>query len=901
MKKKVLLLLIPFLVIPVVVFSFQLMQMSFNSGELSPRLFGRVDLSKYYSGLETCLNAVVMPLGGVTRRSGFEFIATAEQTTTETILVPFEFSTEQAYILELGDETMRAYADGGQVLVADSETKLLLYMDGVEGSVDFVDSSVDPKTTTVFSGAQVKTSQKKFGTGSAFFDGVDDFLFTADSDDWFMDTGNFTIDFWVRFNSAMSATGVNGGIFQQYQDLNNNTAIRAYEDGGSYYVGIMIYENGGETVDVYTEIPSFATETWYHVAVVRGHGGNANDWAVAVDGTFGTAVTDADDWPQWGARVDIGTSNWPGGQAIYQNGFLDEFRISKGVARWTDDFTPPTRQYPTGTADGDVYKLTSPFEDGHLTNLKFVQSADVLYFAHNSYPPYKLLRNNHTSWEFIEMDFDWPPFQDINTTTTTLNPSGTTGVITITSSQSNLITTDEVGTYVMFGGNGYAKIASATNETVAIATVEETLPAAGATTDWYLSSWGGDNGYPGAVSFFEERLVYAGSVGEPQTIWMSQTGDFENHFVSTGEVADSDALQYTISADQVNAIKWLVSTKKLLIGTVGGEWWMSGSETTDPISPTNAITRRETTYGSQGLQPVTIDNSVLFLQRGGKKIRGFSYDFEADAYLGSDLSLLSDFTRNNEIRSMTYQQYPYQVVWNVRDDGDLLGLTYMKAQEIIGWHHHTTNGDFKWVATIPGDNEDELWAVVKRTIDGTDIVTIERMYETFDGDDMSDAFYVDSGLTYDGSEATTLTGLDHLAGATVEVLADGLVQDATLVQASGAIGLNPGASKASVGLRYLTDIKTLRLAGGETGELQGRQKHISFATLRLFETLGISMGTASTALDDFQFAATDELYTGDKKFSFLSEVGAEGQMFIRQTNPQPMTILSIIPEFEVYD
>lgn len=894
MKKKTFLFLILGLLIPIIVFSFQTMQMSFNSGELSPRLFGRVDLAKYYSGLETCLNSVVMPHGGVTRRTGFEFIATAEQTTTETILIPFEFSTEQAYILEFGDKTMRVYADGGQVLDAvDTDTKLLVHADGTHGSTIFTDDGNTGHTLTPSGDASISTAQLKFGTGSAVFDGTDDKITAPAHADWDFGTDDFTIDFWAKRGGGNAFTEEH--IIGTRDPNNTGTSWTLYYNRtaqGWYFHSFTVADDASFSLDI------TADTNWHHYAVVR----SGTDWywfydgveqVLVLDGIGGANLEGGINLLTVGSYISVSTRSW--------NGYIDELRVSKGVARWVSGFTPPTAPYSISIEGGDPFKLASPFSEGHLADLKYVQSADVLYFAHNSYPPYKLSRTAHTEWTFTEIDFDWPPFQDINTTSTTLNPSATTGVINITSSLAGLIATEEIGSHVMFGGNGYVEISSITSNTVFVATVEETLPGSAATTDWHLSSWGGDRGYPGALTFFEERLIYAGSIGEAQTVWMGQSGDFENHFISTDEVIDSDAIIYTIAADQVNAIKWLYSTKKLLLGTTGGEWWTSGSDSLDPITPTNIIVRRETTYGSEGLQPVFVDNSVLFLQRGGKKIRGFSYDFESDSYLGSDLSLLSDFTRNNKIISMAYQQYPYQIIWCVRDDGDLLGLTYMKAQEVVGWHQHTTQGDFKWVASIPGDNEDELWAVVSRKTPTSPIVTIERLFETFSGEDMKDAFYVDSGLIYNGSEATTLSGLDHLIGTTVEVLADGAVQDATLVQASGIIGLNPSASKASVGLKYMADIKTLRLAGGESGELQGRQKHISFATIRLFETLGISMGIASEELDVLEFSATDELFTGDFRFSFPSEVDTEGQMFIRQDNPQPMTILSIIPEFEVYD
>jgi len=253
-----------------------------------------------------------------------------------------------------------------------------------------------------------------------------------------------------------------------------------------------------------------------------------------------------------------------------------------------------------------------------------------------------------------------------------------------------------------------------------------TGPSAG-TYDWTLNNlvWTIENGYPSCAEFFEERLFFAGSTTYPQTIWGSQSGDFENF---TPGPDDSEAVTFTIAADQINVIRWLKAIDKLLIGTTGSEWWMAGSGDWEPITPSSVTIRRETTYGSQNINPIVIDNSVLFVQKPGKKIRRYGYNYTEDAYRGQDLSILAEHLTNNyAITELAYQQSPNQILWALRADGDLLGLTYMPEHEIAAWHRHSTEGDFESIAVIPGSIQDELWVIVERFVDDVQYRFVEQL------------------------------------------------------------------------------------------------------------------------------------------------------------------------------
>ena len=382
-------------------------------------------------------------------------------------------------------------------------------------------------------------------------------------------------------------------------------------------------------------------------------------------------------------------------------------------------------------------------------------------------------------------------------------------------------------------------------------------------------------------------------------MWLSESGSY-TAFGQSSPIVDTDSCEYTINSDQVNAIRWLAATKSLIAGTTGAEFLVTGSGTNEPLTPSSIKISCETAYGSANLQPIRVGNTILFVQRAGKStgktVREFGYSYVDDAYRGMDMSILAEhLTRTASIKACAFQKVPHQVLWCVLDDGDMIALTYLRDHEVVAWSHHTTDGDFEDVSVIPGENEDEVWFVVKRTIDGSDVRYIERMKPYWDGSDVADAFYVDCGLTYDGAAINSATGLGHLEGKSVAVLADGVVNDATTVS-SGHIGLTTAASVLQVGLPITSDIETLRCG---PMEMQGKTKRITDVILRFFETAGdVYMGPDSSTLDTTDMGATpvDE----DKKFSFQTGYDTDGHIFIRKTDCLPMTILAVVPELESY-
>lgn len=427
-----------------------------------------------------------------------------------------------------------------------------------------------------------------------------------------------------------------------------------------------------------------------------------------------------------------------------------------------------------------------------------------------------------------------------------------------------------------------------------------------ATKRWSLGAFGGDQGHPRAIAFYEQRLFLAGTIGQPQTIFASVTADFENHTPGTN---DDDAINVTIASDTVNVIKHMIQGRFLQILTSSSEFTLSGGTGSTPASPTNVNVLRETTFGSSDVRPLRAGSATILIQKGAEKVKEVSFNLDNDGLIGRDLTILAEHLARGGLTDMTWQQEPELVLWFVRSDGVLVGLSYDPANQTIGWHTHPLGGlaEVESIASIPSGAEDQVYLSVKRTINGATvrhIVYMKPIYFT----DVEDAFYLDSGLTYDSTPTTTISGLDHLEGETVQVLADGSAH-ADKTVSSGSITLDRSASTVHVGYSYTSAVQTLRLEGGaDDGVSQGKIKRIHGVTVRFLNTVGGEVGPTPTTLDRIPFRdssmAMDEavpMFNGDKEVFFPSGYDNDARVYIRQTQPLPMTVLAVMRRSNTFD
>ncbi len=453
---------------------------------------------------------------------------------------------------------------------------------------------------------------------------------------------------------------------------------------------------------------------------------------------------------------------------------------------------------------------------------------------------------------------------------------------------------------------GIVKITSVVSSTEAIGTVVTTLASTDATHRWSESSWSGYRGWPQTVTFFEDRLAFGGNTAQPDTLWLSVSSDYEN---MTAGPDDDEALIFTLSSRQVNVIEWIIGKDKLLIGTSGAEWTIAGG-TDEPLTPSNAIAKQHSTYGSANLQAGIANESILFFQRGAEKMRELAYNWEIDSYVAPDMTILANLVTNGGIVDTAFQKTPNSILWCVRADGEIPVFSYERKENITAWSRMITqtnlagtltDSDFESVARISGNPEDEVWVIVNRTIEGDPVRYIEQFQPRDFGTDADDAFYVDSGVTYDSIASSAMTGLTHLNGQTVYVLADGVIFD-TEVVTGGAITLSLNnvtttAFTVQMGLGYEVHMRTMPLswvAGDVT--IQGRQKRISEVIANWYVSGDFSVGRDVSTLGTVSISGQT---TSQNRITFPPGYDRNGYVYVYQKSPEPLTVLALIVEFDV--
>jgi hypothetical protein len=414
------------------------------------------------------------------------------------------------------------------------------------------------------------------------------------------------------------------------------------------------------------------------------------------------------------------------------------------------------------TVPGTAYEVATPYGAGDLADLKFTQSADVLYICHPSYMPRKLARLSDTSWTLTAIDPQDGPYLPKDSSGKTITVTGS-GPYTLTASAALFAATDVGRDISIPQGSGHAwfRVTAFTSSTVVTATLKAGTAPSSAATAFRLGAWSDTTGYPSCATFYQDRLTFAGSKSNPQTVWGSFSGDYENFAdqkLTDATVAASNAYIFTVNDENVNAARWLSPEDVLLIGTQGGEHKLAAASQTEALSATNVQVRRQSTHGSQkSVSAIRADNAVLFLQRAGRKVREVKYDFQTDKYLALDLTELAEHVTRGGVSEMCFQEEPASVVWMVRGDGQLIGCTYNRAQDVVAWHRHVIGGQYyggpavvESVACIPTPDgtADEIWLIVKRTIGGAVKRYVEYMKPLFDpaAQAAEEAYFVDCGL-----------------------------------------------------------------------------------------------------------------------------------------------------------
>jgi hypothetical protein len=751
---------------------------SFAGGEVSPLLYGRLDLVKTQTGLALCKNFRVTPQGPVENRAGFQYVIRAKYAAKRAVLIPFSFNSQQTFVLEVGDLYMRFHTQGGTLL----ETAKAI--------------------TGITQPAGVVTS-----AGHGYANG-----------DWVFLAG----------------------------------------------IGGMTQLNGRYVVVSDTAANTFRMKDF--------------------DGNYIT----------------------------------------------TGSFTA----YTAGGTVARVYEIATPYVEADLFNLHYVQSADVMTFTHLPYAQRELRRVGATNWTLTTISFVPTIAAPAGFTLGSGGPGGGTPATwnyVVTAVAANTLEESLpsiVGTAVIdltVAGN-YVDIAPTA---VAAAVRYNIYKAIGGVYGYIGQSDGtalrdqnitpdmsktppiadnpftGAGTYPGAVSYFEQRRAFAGSTNLPQTIWLTRSGT-ESSMNYSIPTQDDDRIAARIVAREANTVRHLVPLGDLLALTSGGVWRIapSGGEV---LTPSSFSARPQSYVGASNVQPVVTNRSVLYVADRGAHIQEVAYKWETQTYQSEDASVLAPHLFDyKSVVQLAYSKAPFQTLWAVRDDGILLGLTHLPEHEVQAWQQHDTQGLFESVCAVAEGTEDGVYVLVKRTINGQTVRYVERQHSRH-FDLLEDAFFVDAGATYDGAATSTITGLHHLEGMEVAILADGGVEPPQTVT-GGTITLDAPASVVHVGLAYDADLQSMPLASEAMQAFgQGVVKNINEVKLRVLQSSGIMAGpsfdedklTEYRQRTDEPYGSPPALVNGVIGFKLSPSWQQDGSVCIRQSNPLPLTIVSMSLEVEV--
>ena len=586
---------------------------------------------------------------------------------------------------------------------------------------------------------------------------------------------------------------------------------------------------------------------------------------------------------------------------------------------------------------GGVYVLDSPYSQADFERLRWVQSNDTLFLAHPAHPPRSLTRTGHAAWAFAVVEFTGAPEawgEDNQPTALCFFEQRL--VLAATPSQPNTLWFSRSGDFY--------DLRTATREVPLdgwrdVEIADGGLAVADGRAGNRFTLYAGDASFQGGSALkgrdpsgAETRYYrYKGSLtrlaatadlgvtftdGTPGSSQIESIhdadGDLRADFweaFAPGEriVApqgqgpeEDDGIEVTLAAAQANAIEFLAPRSRLWVGTAGAEWTLGG-EGGGAVTPLNIKASLEGVSGAARVRPEAVGQATLFVQRQGRKLRELSYRFESDGLASRDLTLLSEHLTQGGIAALAYAQEPDSVLFCARADGALLALTYEPDQEVFAWSRLETAGRFEALACVPGNGRDELWAVVQRTLNGVSRRFVEVLDQGLAPDqDAKDAFFVDCGLTYAGEPVARLTGLAHLAGETVQVLADGAVLPERVVDAEGGIDLDRPAGVVHAGLGYASALTTMRLENG--GGLQTRKKRLTQVAARFYRTLGGRLGVPGGAMETMYFRASGRsmdqppaLWSGDRVVKFPQGSDMDGLVRIQADQPLPMTVLLLAP------
>jgi hypothetical protein len=917
---------------------YYLLQPAFTGGEISAEVANRVDLDKYQFAVLQAYNCLIKPHGPIYRRPGMKYMARTKYSDKACILVPFNGADNTDYLLEIGEKYIRVHKNG---LYINIEVMTPYTADMLQ-DLRFVQSA---DTMFIASGKYpVKQLARYSDTDWRFADfEITDMYFDESTTLENYSGISYTVPGTYQFQPTVTGeyqidiagAGGGGGGGVRYS--------KPREHGHTYYcVGGGTGGSGERIINTVT----LTKGTSYTIIVGSGgaggggtgsygtasNGGNGgNSTACGLTGRGGTGGSG-------GSRVSIdgsyentrgvqGTTYGAGGGGI--GGVAGtKYKDNAGKAGadgWAKIlYTGNKELTPSGTT-GDI-TLTSNknifagSKAGAYIKLKQEIASKTVSTSNGTTERVRVGENwkviSHGTWSgsfTIEKSDDGESWKEYRkyTSGNDYNPSESgsvtepvflRAVCTITS---GTCTVDL--TAMAYNAEGVVKLTEITSDSTAKAHVEKELGSTDMTTNFLWGAWSEEFGYPQTLCFFQDRLCFGGTKKQPYMVWMSRTGDYGNFSVekASGTVTDDSAVALAFVSRKQFKILHLIASTDLIVLTAGNEWTVSGSDT---VTPSKAVPKMQTTRGCSTVEPLMIGGRIVFVQGRGSTVRDMAYSYETDSYGGNDLTLLAKhIIENVQIVDSAYKQEPDSTIYFVRSDGTMACLSYIMEQKVYAWSTIETQGKIEAVAAVQEGDEDIIYLVVKREINGVTVRNIEYLAKNpAKSNNPDDYIMLDNAIEYSTAEKSSgETEIDaaELTGEKVTVIGDGRMYSRLTVSQDGTVTLPAAVQHAFIGLPYrsIVELPNVEIRTGD-GTMQGRKKQISNCILRLSNSLGGMVGPDINTMDlmnfDEQNAVSDiKLFTGDKHMTLpIGGFNNEGRVIIVTDEPYPFNLLAVVRE-----
>lgn len=917
---------------------YYLLQPAFTGGEISAEVANRVDLDKYQFAVLQAYNCFIKPHGPIYRRPGMKYMARTKYSDKACILVPFNGADNTDYLLEIGEKYIRVHKNG---LYINIEVVTPYTADMLQ-DLRFVQSA---DTMFIASGKYpVKQLARYSDTDWRFADfEITDMYFDESTSLENYSGISYTVPGTYQFQPTVTGeyqidiagAGGGGGGGVRYSNPSNH--------GHHYYcVGGGAGGNGERIIKTVT----LSKDTSYTVTVGSGGAGGSGK------GSYGTASSGGNGGNSTACGlVGRGGGGGGGGSRESSGGSYQGTKGTQGATygaggggiggiagtKYKDDsgkagangwvkilYTGNKELTPSGT-QGDI-TLTSnknifvSSKPGACIKLKQEIASKTVSTSNGTTERVRVGENwkviSHGTWSgsfAIEKSDDGESWKEYRkyTSKDDYNPSESgsvtepvflRAVCTITS---GTCTVDL--TAMAYNAEGVVKLTEITSDSTAKAHVEKELGSTDMTTNFLWGAWSEEFGYPQTLCFFQDRLCFGGTKKQPYMVWMSRTGDYGNFSVekASGTVTDDSAVALAFVSRKQFKILHLIASTDLIVLTAGNEWTVSGSDT---VTPSKAVPKMQTTRGCSTVEPLMIGGRIVFVQGRGSTVRDMAYSYETDSYGGNDLTLLAKhIIENVQIVDSAYKQEPDSTIYFVRSDGTMACLSYIMEQKVYAWSTIETQGKIEAVAAVQEGDEDIIYLVVQREINGVTVRNIEYLAKNpAKSNNPDDYIMLDNAIEYSTAEKSSgATEIDvaELAGEKVAVIGDGRVYSGLTVSQDGTVTLPAAVQHAFIGLPYrsIVELPNVEIKTGD-GTMQGRKKQISNCILRLSNSLGGMVGPDINTLDlmnfDEQNAVSDiKLFTGDKHMTLpIGGFNNEGRVIIVTDEPYPFNLLAVVRE-----